>query len=845
MSFGSLNRCRTVIFLLFLVCLSKASAQDELLSGLYFSSHEVIQDKRTSLNLTPLDYFRFSNQFTLEFEANFRKGDGYYGYIFRLLGDDTTNIDLVSNLASTTSNFWLVYKEQTLLSFKWDQLKGAGYDEWVKIKFDIDLPNSCASLSINDVKQDVTFPTSINTNLFNIVFGALHLQHFVSVDVCPMSLKNVRIYNDGELCRYWSLSEHSNDQVFDEVKNAEASVSNPNWIIDRHVKWKKVKEFEMEGIMGSSHDTRNRRIFFINEKEIYCIYLDSLVVDTIPFLGSKPYNEKLARQIIYNEYFDQLWSYDFDNERINIFNFDTRTWSENSNTIVESLYAHQNRFISPVDSSLITISGYGHYTYSSIVHHYNRQTQSWEMIDRKDQIGPRYLSGSTVMNNETALIFGGYGSQTGQQELSPNFYYDLYYFDLNNYTFRKIWTLPTPEIPFVPIETLVYDEGQNCFYTLVYNNMHHNTNLRLARFNIDDGEYVIYNDSIPYNFLDIDSWTSLFMNTKSSELITYITTGSKVEIFSIAYPPRLKKDILQKTKKTKYGSQLYWVTVILVSLMCVFYIYKRNRRRKTTPHYEVPIDMNYIELIVPPEQNKSASIYLLGTFKIIDSDGSDITSNFAPTTTQLFLLMLMNTIKNGKGTTSQELKNILWYDKDDNSARNNRNVYINKLRIILKSFEKIKIINDDGYQTIQGLELVFCDYVRVQALINLLKNNPFFNKQVFVELVDLALTGTLLPLCQFEWLESHQTEYANLIIDTLLRFKDHAEVKSDLILLVKMADTILLHDNIDEDAISIKCYALFHMGHKKQALDSFNKFVVDYESLLAEKTKLTFEDLIK
>ncbi len=66
-----------------------------------------------------------------------------------------------------------------------------------------------------------------------------------------------------------------------------------------------------------------------------------------------------------------------------------------------------------------------------------------------------------------------------------------------------------------------------------------------------------------------------------------------------------------------------------------------------------------------------------------------------------------------------------------------------------------------------------------------------------------------------------------------------------MLLLLKMADVILLHDNIDEDAISLKCYALFNMGHKKQALQAFNKFSTDYENLLAEKTKLTFEDLIK
>jgi len=845
MSFGIMNRCKTVVCLLFIAISLKISGQNDLQAGLYFSSHEAIQDKRTSFNLTPRGNLKFSDHFTLEFEASFRKGDGYYGYIFRILGDDATNIDLVSNLASTTSNFWLVYKEQTLLSFKWEQLPGTGYDQWVKIKFDLDIPDSRVSLSINDVKQESAIPESINTHLFDVIFGALHHQDFVSVDVCPMSLKNVKIFKDGELFRYWKLSEHFNDKVYDEIKHAEAWVSNPIWIIDRHVKWKKVRELQVDGLIGSTHDARNGRIFFLYDKEIYCVNINSFEVDTIPYLEGKPYEDKLARQIIYNEYFDQLWSFDFDTEAINIFNFETQTWSESSEKTVESLYAHHNKFISPIDSSLITIGGYGHYIYSSIVHHYNRESKSWEKIDRKDQIGPRYLSGSTIINKEKALVFGGYGSQTGHQELSPKFYYDLFYFDLHEYTFEKIWTLPAPETPFVPIETLVYDEEANCFYTLIYNNMYHNTHLRLAQFNIDNGEYIVYNDSIPYNYLDVESWATLFLDEQRSELYTYITTGSKIEIFSIAYPPKLEQDVLQKTGKNNYSVVVYWIILVLVLLAGFVYILMRKKQRRDKLVHEFPVFSSYSELIKPMEQNKPASIYLLGNFKIIDSKGNDITGDFAPTTFQLFLLLLMNTIKNGKGTTSQELKNILWFDKDDNSARNNRNVYINKLRLILKTFDEIKIINDDGCQTIQGLEHLFCDYVKMQGLMNLLKNNSNFKKNIIMELADLALTGKLLPYAQFEWLESYQTEFTNTLIETLLQYKEHEEVKKDLILLLKIADVILLHDNIDEDAISLKCYALFHIGHKKQALDAFNKFSTDYETLLAEKTYLIFDDLIK
>lgn len=846
MDFGIMKRDTIIFYLLFFVCSFKMFCQDDQLSGLYFSSHEVIQDKRTSLNLTPHAPFKFSRNLSLEFEASFRQGDGYYGYVFRLLSEDEVNIDLVSNSASLESNFWLVYKEQTLLSFKWDQLSDVGYNQWIKIKFEVDVPTSNISLSINDVRRDTILPESLKTDLFHIVFGSHDYQYFVSTDVCPMSLKNIRLFNNGELSRYWKLAEHFNDKVYDEINNVEAIVHNPVWIIDKHVKWKKIKELYVDNLIGSAHDSKNRRIFFMNDTELYRVDADSFRVDTIFYSKNRPYEDKNSRQLIYNEYFDQFWSYDFGVDAINIFDFKSQSWSGNPTEPIKSLYAHQNRFISPIDSSLISILGYGHYKYSSDVHHYNRRSGCWEKIDRSDQIEPRYLSGATVISEDKALVFGGFGSQTGHQELSPRFYYDLFYFDLTNFTFQKILTFPSPETPFVPCESLVFDEESNCFYTLVYNSMQHNTHLRLGRFDIDDGSYVFYNDSIPYNFLDIASWASLFLDEKESKLIAYITSGSKVEIYSIAYPPKLKKDVLQYSEKKNLQYSLYWLILAMLFIPAgVIYRLWRKRSRQTKDMYEKKIELMEVELLKPVAQDKPSSIYLLGNFKIIDSTGNDLTGDFTPTTAQLFLLILMTTLKNGKGTTSRELRNILWFDKDDQSARNNRNVNINKLRLILKSFQELEIINESGSQTVQGLEDVYCDYVRIHALIHMLKKNKVFNKSILNELVDLALTGKLLPYLQYEWLEVYQAEYVNSLIEIMLQYRENAEVKKDLLLLLKMANVILLHDNIDEDAISLKCYALYNMGHKKQALDAFSKFESDYEALLAEKTTLSFEDLIK
>ncbi|MDL2222340.1 hypothetical protein LJC35_07305 [Parabacteroides sp. OttesenSCG-928-N08] len=98
-------------------------------SGLYFASHEVIQDQRTSLDLTPDGPLKFVTGFSLEFDVNFRQGDGWYGYLCRIIGNGDTNIDLVSNMASSYSNFWLIYKDEVLVTYKWEDLPSFSFDQ--------------------------------------------------------------------------------------------------------------------------------------------------------------------------------------------------------------------------------------------------------------------------------------------------------------------------------------------------------------------------------------------------------------------------------------------------------------------------------------------------------------------------------------------------------------------------------------------------------------------------------------------------------------------------------------------------------------------------------------------
>src|SRR5882762_6927604 len=64
--------------------------------GLGFFGHEVVQDRRTSLDLTPDGAFCFRQDFEISFELSFLPGYAdYFGYILRLIRNDKQNIDLI------------------------------------------------------------------------------------------------------------------------------------------------------------------------------------------------------------------------------------------------------------------------------------------------------------------------------------------------------------------------------------------------------------------------------------------------------------------------------------------------------------------------------------------------------------------------------------------------------------------------------------------------------------------------------------------------------------------------------------------------------------------------------
>ena len=88
---------------------------------------------------------------------------------------------------------------------------------------------------------------------------------------------------------------------------------------------------------------------------------------------------------------------------------------------------------------------------------------------------------------------------------------------------------------------------------------------------------------------------------------------------------------------------------------------------------------------------KISAILLLGGFQVFDKQGNNITGEFTPTLKLLFLFLLLNSIKGGKGTTSQRLEETFWFDMSKTSAVTTVRVNIRKLRLILETVGKYRL----------------------------------------------------------------------------------------------------------------------------------------------------------
>jgi len=205
-------------------------------------------------------------------------------------------------------------------------------------------------------------------------------------------------------------------------------------------------------------------------------------------------------------------------------------------------------------------------------------------------------------------------------------------------------------------------------------------------------------------------------------------------------------------------------------------------------------------------------------------------------------LILLHSLKNGRGISSEKLNENLWFDKSEKSARNNRSVNIAKLKSILDKMEGCELSKETGYWKFSiNDELVRVDY---RDYLLIVSNRSALDKKKLIGLGEITKRGAFLNNLEYPWLDSFKSEVSNNVIDTYMDFAESGGLDGDPEFVITLADYISYFDPVNENAMKMKCKALVSLGKHSLAKNTYESFVKEYRIIYGENFEQDFQQCI-
>ncbi len=846
-----------IVLLLWLAGASTVQANDPVpadpsetsLAGLQFVSYYAVKDDRTSLALTPDKPLKLAGDFSLDFDVRFEPAVHMFGYVFRLVLNGRTNFDMVSETGDKPTAAF-IHGQRSVAEFRLaEELPDFGYDRWIHVSVRVDRARDSITLSVGGVEKRVA--ASLESPRAELWFGVCDHDEFYTTDVPPIAVREIRIRNEHDhLLRYWKLGRHAETTVYDETDRHPARAVNPIWLIDGYAHWeKRLSESVPHGYLQVAADPESGKIWFAGGN--YVGIYDNSSSAALPALEPLAVKNRLpfanmSNQLLFDPVRRRLTAYEFGTCSVSVFDSVSGRWSAADSVRPIPQYWHHNSTFLPGTNRFVTFGGYGEHTYKSLLSVVETDAAgrvlSWKSIDLAAELPPRYLSGMVYEGNDKLLVIGGYGSVSGLQSQAPYNFYDMFRVDLTDGSVEPLGELMRRDVEkhFVFGRDMLLSEDGKKVYALVYSDKRYASQIALIGIDLQTGRATPYADYVPYEFTDIESFCTLVHDRKKNELLLVETrlTGenqTRVQIWSLKYPPL---SIIDTNQPERGGNKVWWwwlgggVLLLLIGAGVLLRLRKSPARaggwQPTAQSKAEATDYYKVYRV----EKRPSSILLLGGFQVVDKRGKDITGSFTQIVRALFLLILLDTFKNGRGISSQQLKDILWFDKDPENARNNRNVNMYKLRLFLQEVGEADISSENSYWHLKLQPGVFCDYSTLLQVCREVEESRDRDPVALETLIRLASLGKLLPNIQADWIDSYKSEFSIRLIELLMRVSEYDSVRENPPMLFRIAEAILVHDNLDEDAIRIKCTALLRMGKKNQAKQVYGTFVEEFRKAL-------------
>lgn len=861
-----MKKTLSIIFFL-LICMHSMAQLPEY--GLHIQSYPLQGSEFTSMVLEDGKHIETKGEkITLSFNLWVRS-DNVFGTVFRIITDNNKNIDLMYSVSDNDKRFPILVTGDAVHPIQ----KEVRREIWTSANLVLDFKEGNITVLYDSTEVNVKYADLKGVQGIRIAFGYCPFNGFSLADVASINLRDISIKRGTKEIRQWKMARHNGNVCYDEISHSPATGKNTRWIIDQYITWKKIHSQHFSSSPSVAFDPLIGTFYIANDKKkLYVFHTDERVTDTIRIKGGE-FAANYPNQMIYIPQHRQLLSYNLNENLFSAFDPIAQSWKGMKAPVLEHDYWNNTLVYNPSNSSLISFGGYGHYHYNNkLVISYPYEDTPQRQLNLTS-IHPRY-SCSSVIVDSTLYIFGGRGCPSGRQELSPRNYYDLYSVNLLTQQVNKLWEASQTPVggDFQPCENMIYDPEKNCFYFFCTQQ-----GGTLMKIDAQSPHFEIM--SLPME-LKLESqylYSNLYYSPKQKKLYVAIHQAevsgkANLDIFELNFPPIpissfKQPDIVadQTNQGTSSYSWLYIIGGLLIIIGIAAFYYKKKqdalrqikspakdkeeKAANTSPaegahpllskeKSEVIIDIP-INVSDPTFHNYDFSkncVCFFGGFRVIDKEGNDITAVFTPTLKTLLILLVLYTGKDSKGIIGNKLIQLLWYDKTEESAKNNRNVYMSKLRGLLEKVGDIKILNQNGFWSIQFEEGTICDYLEA---LQLYRGN---NSQDLEKLLELLLRGMMLPNVEADWIDTFKNDFSNNTIDLLCRLLKQEDLSDTLKL--KIADTLFQHDYINEDALRMKCRILCQQGKKGLAKTVYDTFCKEYMASLGTDYKYSLMEII-
>jgi DNA-binding SARP family transcriptional activator len=828
---------------------------DTLEYGLHIRSFPLHSSEFTSIVLdNGLPIQMQGESLELNFDMWVRR-DNVFGTVFRVITNNNDNIDLMYRVSEDNVRlpFLLVGEEVYLFE------KPTRIEAWLNVELTLHPRTGQLVLRYDEEQISIEHPKLKGVRSVRIAFGDCPFDGFGINDIASVNIKDVRLKRGNQEIRHWRMAQHIGDICYDEIANVPAAGRNIQWIVNERIAWEKVYEQSFDAAPAIAFDEENNRFFVITDSKIYVfspppIHKNTEIQINSPSSGKWEFLTHFSNQVLYVPSQQQLIFYNLTEDNYSIFCLTQNRWEVVKIPTREHCYWNNAVVYNPTDSTLISFGGYGHYLYNNNLligypFHADRPKQHTSL----PTIEPRY-SPASVLVGETLYIFGGRGSPTGRQELSPRNYYDLYSVDLISKEVTPLWSMQGNPSGgnFVPSENMIYDSENQSFYVFTTQ-----SGGVLIRMNTEEAAFERMSLPIGIDFSAQYMHTNLFLAPEqkkiyASVILSQVNGESILTIYEMDYPPISVRSVQQthppEAQKSEFWELFWFLLGSVLLIIFVIIVWVRFRKERTTSIDSNENTATQKPLIVSPSvfEGEGAekfynpfkkSISFLGRFRVFDKEGSDITTLFTPTVKNLLIVLICYSAKDSRGIFVTKLIQLLWNHQSEETAKNSRNVYLSKLRELLKKVGNVTVVTQHGFSKIQMEDDTVCDYLEMMKFFEE-KDNRNLEK-----MLELLTKGAMLPNVEVDWLDTFKNDFANAAINFLCRILKENNLPDSLKL--RIADALAQYDFLSEEALQAKCSVLSKQGKIGLAKNVYDAFCGVYMSSLGQEYPYSFMQVVE